>query len=73
MQQCTGKYVMILTVVVSNDIGNINLAICGFRPHTTIADTGVSVPQGGKTRHGNVAVYLDTIPKTVCREYEKKK
>ncbi len=58
----------VLTVVVSDDIGNVDLAVGGFRPHASMQDAGVGVPQGGQTRHSNVTVYLNTVLVTVCRE-----
>lgn len=58
----------VLTVVVSNDIGNVDLAISGFRPHTTTQDAGVGVSQGGQTRHSNVTSNLDIVSVTHCRQ-----
>lgn len=73
LQQCTREYMEVLTVVVSDDIGNINLAIWGFRPHTIMQDTGFGIPQGMKMRHGNAAIYLNTVSVMACRECVKKK
>lgn len=53
----------VLTVVVCDDIGNINLAICGFRPHAFAQDAGSDASQGAMMRHDEWAVWV-----TVCRD-----
>lgn len=63
----------VLTVVISDDIGNVNFAICVFRPQASFQDRWVSFPLSGQRRHSNVTIYLDTILVMVCREYERKK
>lgn len=59
----------VLTVVVSNHIGNINLAISVFRPHASMRGTGFSFPLSRQRRLSDVTVYPDTTG--VCREGEE--
>lgn len=51
----------VLTIVISDDIGNINLEVGGFRPHTTMQGAGFCIPRGAKMRHCSATVYLSAV------------
>lgn len=61
MHQCTQEHTEVLTIVVSDDIGNVNLAVGGFRPHTTMQGAGLSIPRGSKMRHRGATVDLGAV------------
>lgn len=59
--------------MVSDGIGNINIAVCRFRPPRTRHDAPFEVPRRATVRCSNVTLYRHTILIMACRECEKKK